>query len=205
MWRRPDSFTLLAALALGAGILLAGCSRSGDNDTQNKSENVQGSASKVSDANIVATLASADSFEVAVGKLALSRSADKRVKNFARMLINDHTQHEGDMKDLADRAGITPAPPSGDTSARHMENVMGRLRSAGKGHNFDKTFVAAAIADHQQDISEVKDMQSSASNDALKQELNQTLPKLQEHLNHAQELQGELGSGNAKSRPSKSR
>ncbi len=199
MGRRFECCTLLTALALGAGMLLAGCSRPEHNNTP-PNETVQGSASKMSDANIVAMLTAADSFEVAVGKLALTRTADKRVKNFAHMLVNDHTQHEGDMKDLAGRQGITPAPPANDTGAQHMADVMGRLRSAGRGSRFDNVFVSAMIADHQQDIKEVQQMASTANNDALKQELGQTIPKLQEHLNHAMELKDQIRSASSKSK-----
>ena len=75
-----------------------------------------------------------------------------------------------------------------------MATVIKRLRAAGKGARFDRAFMEAMVQDHQTTVDQVRQMASATSNDALRQQLDQTVPKLQEHLDHARDLAGKLGS-----------
>ncbi len=144
--------------------------------------------------DILNQLNSADSSEVEIVQYALERISDSRVKDYAQTLISDHRSSMEKVNDLAERENVTlMAPSSGDTTEQHMSAAMSTLRSAEKGNAFDAAFLQVAIDDHQANIDKAKSLQSMTSNDRIKQHLDDTIPKLQKHLDQGRTLLKDLG------------
>ena len=81
--------------------------------------------------------------EVELGKLALKKSKNPEVVEFAQKMITDHTRLVNDMKPIADQMGVT-LPEK--VNIKHEQEVD-RL-SALSGDQFDKAYITAMVADH---------------------------------------------------------
>src|SRR4029078_11537979 len=79
----------------------------------------------------MAQAASADQFEIQSGQLALQASQNAAVRNFANMLITDHTQTTQGLMAAAAAARLQPPPP---TILPAQQAMLDQLRSAGTGY-----------------------------------------------------------------------
>jgi putative membrane protein len=156
-------------------------------------QGMQTGRGSATDGTALAKLMSADSSEIAVAKYALDRISDSRVKDYAQMLIDDHQKDQSQVKSLSSQLNIMPMPPSTDSTAQHMDNAMSMLGSADKGQSFDQAFLQLQVNDHRETIDALKALQSLSTNDQIKNHINDVLPKLQKHMDQAQDLIKNLG------------
>jgi putative membrane protein len=143
--------------------------------------------------------------EVALGELALQKSSNPDVKDFARQLINDHRQANAEFSQLAEKGGVSidfPEWSRTGTSEQIDTSQFGsdvtsehRYRElAGKsGSDFDKTFVKLMVDDHKKDIKEFQKEATDAADPAVRSFAANTVPKLQAHLDHAERLSDIVG------------
>jgi putative membrane protein len=118
--------------------------------------------------------------EIAAAKLAEKNGGDK-VKDFAKMLVTDHTAMGKKVKDAAGTSVTEPTTPP-DTSA-----LDGKT-----GKDFDKAFVDQMVTDHQNAVALFDNASKNASTDKAKKLASDALPKLQKHLDEAQKLQASM-------------
>jgi putative membrane protein len=128
--------------------------------------------------------------EVAAATLASSNATDAGVKSFADMLVKDHTAMNQQVAAAAGQADA--AAPAPDASA--TAELQGRT-----GADFDRAFVDMMVTDHQKTIALFENAAQNASTDQAKSVAQGALPKLREHLQAAQDLQGKLGGAMAES------
>jgi putative membrane protein len=114
--------------------------------------------------------------EVELGKLALKKSDNEEVKQFAKKMVTDHTKLITDMKPFADQMGITP--PS-TLSPKHQK-LYDQLKGL-SGTEFDKEYISAMVTDHHNDLHEFKAQESSTSNPDLKKTVSQGIEVIQAH------------------------
>jgi len=125
--------------------------------------------------------------EVAAGQLAQSKAQNNDVKMFAGMMVNDHTGANQQVKDLAAKLQVTlPAAPSQE----HQEKIDEAGKKEGKA--FDKAYMSMMVDDHKKTIALFKEGASAAGNEEVKNFINNTIPKLQMHLDSAQAIQKRL-------------
>lgn len=151
-------------------------------------------SASLSDGQILATLSAASTGEIAAAKLALKQSKNAKVKEFANLMIKDHTGANTKGQALAKKAGI--AVEENDTSkqvTQDGEDELGKLRKL-KGKPFDQAYVDAQVDDHQK-VLQLIDGQliPAAQNGELKSMLAKVRATVSEHLDHARSLQGNLG------------
>ena len=139
------------------------------------------------DSEILATASIGDSAEVAIGGYMQSGATNPAVRAYAERLVRDHTKGMHQVAALAKRLHLTMQLPSSDTTARETTHVLEHLRAL-SGHDRDTAFVNHEIADHEHDIAEAKDLESSAHAPALKKLLKDEMPELREHLAIARKL-----------------
>ncbi|VXB72329.1 Membrane protein [Burkholderia sp. 8Y] len=146
--------------------------------TQNAAQSQKLSAT---DQQFIQDAGTAGATEIAASKLALTRSGDKDVKDFAQRMIADHAKLARNLDVIAKRHGIT-SPPSADSS------VTGSLQNL-KGAEFDKAYIEkVALAAHQKAV-ELFAKESEKGNDvALKAAAAKALPILRHHYAMAQQL-----------------
>ena len=137
----------LAALALGS--LLATGALAQDTTSDDK--------------KFIADSAQDSLAEIAVAKLALSKSGDANVKMFATKMVKDHTMLIQSMKPFAMKMGVKePTGPSVIDKARYEEL---KLKS---GTSFDRAYVEAMVKDHNADLKKFMDEEQKTTNADLK-------------------------------------
>ena len=106
-------------------------------------------ASALDDPTIVAIFDAANTWDVETGTLALEKSRNKDVRDFAKMMIHDHTAVRQLGRDLATKLKVTPTPPGKDFALyqAHLA-AMKQLKSL-DGKAFDKAYIDHEVAYHQ--------------------------------------------------------
>lgn len=178
--------------------------------------------SRMNDQNIVAHLETGDSLEIALSTLAVMRAQNPAVRDFAQRMVDAHTQHMQQGRQLAQQNGITPTPLPGDTIDATMANrMMTRLTTGGSWNgstsnsgtaagttsgttsgsmagnataSSDRQIMMAEIAMHRHMLQELTMMQPKATGTA-RQLVDQTIPVVRQHLSDAQGIWRQLGAG----------
>ena len=118
--------------------------------------------------------------EIAAGKLA-EKNGGAKVKDFAKMLVADHTKMGDKVKAAAgDKVTASTTPP--DTSS-----LDGKT-----GKDFDKAYVDEMVTDHQKAVAFFENASKNASTDQAKKLATDALPTLHKHLDAAQKLQSSM-------------
>ena len=120
-------------------------------------------------------------FEVQSSQLALKKTQDQDVKQFADRMIKDHTQANDKLKSLAKNETI----PS-DLDQSHQQ-MLQKLQGE-NGSNFVDTFKQMQVAAHRQAINLFQSYAEHGDDQQLKQFAQQTLPTLQQHLQMAEHI-----------------
>jgi len=149
---------------------------------------------KLTDGEIAAIVKAANTSEVDAAKLAKSKAKNKHVKDFATMMVKDHTDMIKSGDALVKKAGIEPK--DNEISA-HMtdeaKTTLETLKSAAKGNDFDKAYIDAQVNAHTQVLDAIdKKLMPNVQNADLKAELERARPKVEAHLGHAKEIQASL-------------
>jgi putative membrane protein len=121
-------------------------------------------------------------FEIQSSRLALLKATKPDVKQFAQMMVDEHTRTSDALTVAAQAANETDPPQRLD--AAH-EELLGRLNSAS---DFDREYVEAQTKVHQDAISLFDTYSTKGESAALKQFAAKTLPDLQKHLDAVQKL-----------------
>jgi putative membrane protein len=128
--------------------------------------------------------------EVELGRLVEDKSKNREVRQFAAMLVEDHTKAGTDLKQVATTANIEPMPA--DAGARDEHNdLMERLGKL-SGEEFDREYIKAMVDKHEKTVDTVEEKADGPSNDHVKQWAAKTLPTLKKHLEQAKQIQENL-------------
>src|SRR5207244_236250 len=121
--------------------------------------------------------------EIKFAELARTKATAGSVRDFANMMITDHSKANKELMDLATQKHVA--------LAYHMDKahvaVFGRL-SKSKGRAFDSAFSKAMQDDHKSAVAAFKAESRSAKDADLKSWVIATLPTLQHHLQMAEGL-----------------
>jgi putative membrane protein len=133
----------------------------------------------------LAQAASANQFEIESSQLALQASQNQAVRNYANLLIADHTRLGAQVTATAQSAGLT-MPPPGLLPAQQA--ALDQLRAAGAGPSFDMAYRQAQIDAHNQAIGLMQNYSTSGDVPALRSAAAGAIPMMQMHLQQAQML-----------------
>src|SRR5919107_2223587 len=129
--------------------------------------------------------ASANQFEIDSSQLALQASQNAAVRNYANLLISDHTRLGAQVTAAAQSAGLT-MPPPGLLPAQQA--ALAQLQAAGTGPSFDMAYRQAQIDAHNQAITLMQNYSTSGHVPALRTAAGGAIPMMQMHLQQAQML-----------------
>jgi putative membrane protein len=115
--------------------------------------------------------------EIELAQLALKKSNNDDVKNFAQKMIHDHTMLMDNMKPFANEAGLqTPTHPSAAAEAEKLKlDVL-------SGDSFNKAYIKAMVADHSKDLAEFRNEAKTTGYPAFKNAVEQGEQVVREHL-----------------------
>lgn len=129
------------------------------------------------DKNFVLQAAQTGMLEVQLGKLAVERGSSARVKEYGQEMVNEHTQANQELMQLAMQKGVElPTEMSSQNKA-----LTDRL-SGLSGTSFDKAYKQAMIESHNQAIALFQAQSQQGQEPELKGWATKLLPNLQAHL-----------------------
>jgi putative membrane protein len=152
----------------------------------------------MSNRNIVAHLTTADSLEIALSQLGVSRAQSSAVRDFAQRMVTEHTAHTQKGRQLALQDNVTPLMAPNDTlDANLATRVMARLQSMPAGPDFDRRFMGAEVMMHRHLLHELTMLQPPATG-AARTLVDETIPVVQQHLTAAETIWQQVGGGNGR-------
>ena len=183
----------IPALALGAAVLLGGCTPPAARSAPLQPVPAGSAVRQVGDAEIAAIVVTANSIDVAAGRLALARSQNPEVRRFAQTMITDHTAVNEAAAALVQRLGVTPAESEASRSLKQSAEATDARLSALQGSAFDRAYLDNEIAFHDAVIRTMDGtLIPAATNPELKAALVGARPAFQAHLEHARQARAGL-------------
>jgi putative membrane protein len=149
------------------------------------------------DANVAAPMAqtgqdyvriasASDLFEIESSRLALERAQNAQVREFAQMLIADHTRSTEQL-----RAAAAQAQPAVEVPAPQLnpeqQTMMEGLRAA-QGAAFDQLYMQGQVQAHQQTLAALQAYARGGDAPSLRQHAETTSGPVERHLERAREL-----------------
>jgi|SRR5882672_3729795 len=175
--------SLLAVACLAAPALSAGAAKAGK----------PAKPTPINDANIAAIVLAANTVDIDNANLALKTSSEASVKEFATMMVTDHTSVNDKAKALVGKLKLTPVQ---NAMSRGLVKSMGARReeiAKLTGGEFDKAYMDNEVMYHQSvlDFMDQK-LIPSAKNAELKDLLTGVRPAFEAHLAKAKEVRAAL-------------
>jgi putative membrane protein len=110
--------------------------------------------------------------EVEFGKLAERNAQSQEVKDFGKLMVDDHSKANDELNQIASQAGAT-LPTGLSTSDNTTKEHLSKMQ----GDAFDKAYMRHMVADHQQDVSEFKQETTAGKHPQLKDWAAKTRPR----------------------------
>lgn len=127
--------------------------------------------------------------EIETAKMALNKGTSEDVKQFAQMMIDDHTKANQELAQLTQAKDLEMSD-----EATLMDKAKAMILKLRDGENFDEAYANNQVVAHEQTIEMYQDYVEGGENADLKQFAQKTLPKLEEHLKQAKDLQAKHGA-----------
>ena len=152
---------------------------------------------KTAPARYVRDAAQTDLFEVEAGKLAITRARSNDVKDFARMMVKDHTETTEMLKDALAQSKLGIKPPTKlDASHRKM---LDQLKGA-SATSFDRRYMDMQVKGHDLALSLHQDYATKGKADALKDAAGKIADIVKHHIEVAREVASKVAGSPASSR-----
>lgn len=169
-------FSKLAALIAVGAFALTGSANADDSKLTSK------------DKSFITDASEGGTAEVQSAELANKKSTNAEVKQFAEMMIKDHTKANKELeKIVTGKGGEVSKSPSATQKANYL------LLEARSGDSFDKAYAEQALKDHKETVALFEKAANDLDDPELKAFAKKTLPTLKMHLEHAEKLAGKFG------------
>lgn len=185
---------LMAALLIGAGAVHpqttapsdaeSGSSMQSGTQSSGTAGATPGKSLSTTDRNMMRQLASANISEVALAKLAQSKTSDENVRNFAQRMIDDHSKAQEQLQALAQTKGVQ-LPTAPDAKHQALEKKFNAL----SGQEFDRQYMQqAGMRAHRQAHNLLERISTRAQSPELKTLAADMLPTIDQHTQMAQQM-----------------
>jgi putative membrane protein len=141
------------------------------------------------DVKFLVEAASSSQMEIVLGQIAQQKATSTEVKNYAAMMVNDHTKAIDDLKMLVSNKGASIP----DTILPKHRALMDRLNGV-EGADFDKAYMSVMRDAHENDIDEFEDQAKDAKDPDVKAFAAKRLPVLQEHHKQAKDAKSTMNN-----------
>jgi putative membrane protein len=115
--------------------------------------------------------------EVALGKLALTKTSSSKIKEFANMMVTDHGKANDELMAIAKSKNVM-LPPTVDAKHQAKMDSLSKL----SGTSFDKAYVTTMIDGHKKTLALMQTEASSGIDPEFKAFAAKTAPVVQMHL-----------------------
>lgn len=159
-----------------AGLLAAASFCACNND---ETEDMNGMVN-ATDSAFVLNAGMSNTAEIDAANLALAKSTDSAILNFANMMIADHVAAQASLKNVAGKYYL--AVPDSVDAAHALIAAELALQT---GRAFDSMYIHQQVVDHQAAVQLYQTESTAGNNTDLGNFADTTLPKLQMHLDSA--------------------
>jgi putative membrane protein len=125
--------------------------------------------------------------EVQLGNVAMKNSVTQSVKDFGKMMVDDHTKLNDQLKGLASKKMIDLPTAVTNDQQKEIDNLSKKT-----GADFDKAYVKMMIDDHKTDIADFKKNGDKLSDADFNTFIMNALPTLQKHLDAIQAIKAKM-------------
>jgi putative membrane protein len=148
----------------------------------------------LNDAQIAHIAVTANSIDSAAGVTAKQKGTAKSVKDFAQTMINDHSAVNKQAVALAKKLNVTPEDNDVSKSLKSDADASTSNLQGKSGADFDKGYIDHEVTFHQTVLDALdKSLIPGAQNAELKALLVAVRPAFVGHLEHAKQIQADLG------------
>jgi len=189
----------VTAILCATTILIWGCNSSETKDSVEKADSTNKANMDTSSANkpTVATDAETSGFlvkaadagmaEVQMGQKAQSKAVNQRVKNFAAMMVQDHSAANDKVKSFASQRNVTLPDSVGDDHKKMSEDLDKKT-----GKDFDKAYMDDMVKGHEKVVDMFEKANNNVNDTEVKNFINSTLPTIKTHLDSARAIRKSL-------------
>lgn len=142
------------------------------------------SAQAVTPGTYVMKAGASDLYEKTSSQLVLATSKNAKLRQFAQMMIQDHTKSTADVKAAAAKAGVTVAPPKLD--AMGSRDVAALRKATGTAR--DTLYITQQKAAHERALALHQGYATNGSSAPLKAVAAQIAPVVQTHITELQAM-----------------
>ena len=125
--------------------------------------------------------------EIGAANLAITKAESQAIKDFAQMMLTEHTTAQNDLKTLGTNVNYA-ITDSVDDAHKAMLDSLGTL----EGRVFDSVYIRGQVADHQTAVGIYQAETGGGQHMDVKNYANLYLPKIQSHLQMADSLSTNL-------------
>jgi putative membrane protein len=148
---------------------------------------------KLSDAEVAHVAVVANQIDIGYAEIAREMSENKEVLNFAETMINDHNAVISQASALVKKLGVTPKDNAVSQQLLADADATKQNLRTTSANAFDQAYIDNEVAYHKAVIAAVEGLLiPEAENAELKQLLQNVLPALRTHLEHAEMIQKQL-------------
>ena len=137
-----------------------------------------------SDASFLKNAAEDGLYEIQAAKIALDKATDPQVKTFAQHIIDDHTQANQDLEQLAASKGVK-LPTSPSLTEQAKLKTLEHWTQSGFDHHFAD---GVGVSAHEDAVKTFTKQSTEAKDPDVKAFAAKELPALQQHLAMAKQL-----------------
>ena len=141
----------------------------------------------------VKDLYSANQFEVQLGQLAAQKAQDDQIKQFARMMVQDHQKANQQLKQIAQSAQVQVQDQLDPVHQAKLQKFQQIPAS-----QWDRKYINSQAAAHMMSVLELRYESQNAQDPAVKQFAAQQLPGMEKHLKMATDIATKQAGGEAR-------
>ena len=177
---------VIALCAIGLSSVTA-CNRSPDTEAKK----MESSRMEVDsgDTKFFTEAAQGGMLEVKLAQLATTQATNPQVKQFAETMMSDHQENNKMLLALATEKSVS-LPPSFDGKA---QKTIDDLKEK-SGPDFDKAYTKEMVDAHQDMADLLGDVSKNSKDPEIRNFAQQTLPKIQHHLEMAKAMESTAGA-----------
>jgi putative membrane protein len=121
--------------------------------------------------------------EIRLGRLASERGSSSEIKQFAQMMVEDHTKAATELQQLVRSENLQVESPQENAD----DDLYQRLSKL-SGAEFDREYIDAMVEDHEEAVNALE-RHTDSDNASVKQFATGTLPVVRQHLEKARQIQ----------------
>jgi len=149
--------------------------------------------STLSDPEVASVAVVANQIDISYAKIAIKKSKNKEILDFAKRMITDHNAVIEQAVALVTKLSVTPKDNAVSQSLLEGAEKTKKMLHKANRKDFDKLYINNEVAYHKAVIAAVKDLLIPESdNEELRGLLETVLPALEAHLGHAEMVQKKL-------------